>query len=126
MHHSIVADMITSRRQSKAIEMRSVFSSTIHPVCVVHIQDMSYFLTLDVVSHQSFAGSFPSHPALADCYIRSTCLCFSFLLLVGGRIVFFLQSVDGFWPPNMAHEFPPCSCYPAFMALISVYGGTRR
>ena len=40
--------MTTSRRQSKAIEMRSVFSSTGHHAYVVHIQEMSY------VSHARF------------------------------------------------------------------------
>ena len=85
--------MFTFRRQSKAIETRCVF--LVHHtscVCCTHPRKCRTLLTFNVASHQSFAGSFPSHRPIAVCYYQFS---FSFFLLVGGRIVFY-EIVDGF------------------------------
>ena len=72
--------MFTSRRQSEAIETRSVFSSTIHHAYVVHIQEnaVHYSCSAWPLTSRLQAAFPPAHPC-------SLIIIFLFFLPVVGR-----------------------------------------
>ena len=66
------------------------------PPCIMRMlytyRKCRIFLTLSVVSCQSFAGSFPSHPPPADCYLLAV---FFSISVVGRWSDSFFEIVDG-------------------------------
>ena len=95
----IVNYMSTSRRQSEAIETRSVLLSTIHIICVLYTsKKISYFAHVRRGLSPVVCRQLSLPPTRGSLLL----LIFLFFLpVVGRRSDSFFEIVDGVWPPGM-------------------------